>query len=143
MTSRKLWHSFAPDKIILILETNRTKGLTNQQIEVLQEKYGPNELKSEKSFYLLDGIFKQMKSPLSLVLIIAGIATIFLREYVDAIVIFIAVTINVSVGVLQEGKAARVFEKLEKSQKKKSTVIRDGNFGKYSSSRRFGCIARR
>ena len=52
--------------------------------------------------------------------------TLFLHEYLDAVVIFVALAINIVVGVLQEGKAARVFEALEQSQEKHATVIRNG-----------------
>tara|TARA_B100000745_G_scaffold187366_1_gene122818 strand:+ start:13917 stop:16586 length:2670 start_codon:yes stop_codon:yes gene_type:complete len=126
MLSSTNWHSFAADKVIATLGTNRETGLTQQQIEKLQRRYGPNEIPRKGGFYFIGSVIKQIRSPLSLVLIVAGITTIFLGEYLDATVIFIALAINVAVGVLQEGKAARVFEVLEQSQEKEATVIRDG-----------------
>lgn len=126
MPTGKNWHSFAADKVLAALGTNRETGLTQQQLEKLQKKHGPNEIPKEGSFYFVEAIIKQLRSPLSLVLIAAGLMTIFLGEYLDATVILIALIINVTVGVLQEGKAARVFEALEQSQEKTATVIRKG-----------------
>ncbi|MBL4644559.1 MAG: HAD-IC family P-type ATPase [Candidatus Pacebacteria bacterium] len=126
MATNRKWWSFSADKVLTILRTDRTTGLNQSSLEKLQKRHGLNELPKEKGFFLIQGIIRQIKSPLSLVLIIAGFATLFLREYLDTMVIFIAVGINIFVGVLQEGKAAKVFEALEKSQEKHATVIRNG-----------------
>ena len=42
------------------------------------------------------------------------------------IVIFIAVLINITIGVFQEKRASLAFEKLVESQEKHATVIREG-----------------
>jgi len=126
MATRKKWHSFAADKVLAMLDTDQVIGLNQERLEKLQKRHGPNELPKDKSFYIFGAIVKQLKSPLSLVLIAAGFATLFLREYLDMLVIFIALAINIAIGVLQEGKAAKVFEALEKSQEKHATVIRNG-----------------
>jgi len=126
MATRKKWHSFPADKVLTILGTDQVVGLDRIRLEKLQARHGPNELPKNNGFRLLTAIIKQLKSPLSLVLIIAGLGTLFLREYLDMVVIFSAVSINIIIGVLQEGKAARVFEALEKSQDKNATVIRNG-----------------
>lgn len=126
MSSGTNWHSFAVDKVLATLGTNRKAGLTHQQVEKLTKRYGPNTIPEEGGFYLFAAVLKQLRSPLSLVLVVAGITTIFLGEYLDATVIFIALVINTAVGALQEGKAARVFEALEHSQEKKATVLRNG-----------------
>ena len=120
------WHSYAADKLLTILGSNSTSGLTSSRVIQLQEQYGSNELPENGKFHTLHGIIRQMKSPLSIVLIVAGAATIFLGEYLDASVITIAVLINIVVGVLQEGKADRVFLALKKSQEKFATVLRSG-----------------
>lgn len=126
MATRKKWHSFPADKVITILGTDSALGLDCIRLEKLQARHGLNELPKHNGFRLFTTIIKQLKSPLSLVLIIAGVGTLFLREYLDMVVILSAVSINVIIGVLQEGKAARVFEALEKSQDKNATVIRNG-----------------
>ncbi len=71
-------------------------------------------------------ILKQLKSPLVIILLLAGVATIFLHEYLDAMVIFIALSINVTIGSFQERRASQAFSKLNRSQEKNATVIREG-----------------
>lgn len=126
MKSSYAWHSFPADKVFATLQTSKEKGLQTTQVQKLRAQYGANEIPREEGFHILDSVLKQLKSPLSLVLIAAGVTTLFLGEYIDTIVIFFALIINVIVGVIQEGKAARVFEALEQSQEKHATVIRDG-----------------
>ena len=126
MATRTQWHAFAADKVLVTLKTNKTTGLLDTSIKTLQERYGLNELPKEERFTLIHSILEQVKSPLSLVLIIAGVATLVLGEHVDTIVIFAAVLVNIVVGVLQEGKAARVFESLAASQEQHATVVRNG-----------------
>jgi len=61
--------------------------------------------------------------------LVAGVATIFLKEYTDTIVIFLALLINTIIGTFQENKASKAFEELNKSQQKYATVIRGGKKG--------------
>ena len=126
MQKNQPWHSFTEEKTLALFGTDQDSGLSKKQLTQAQAKYGLNKLPEEQGFYLVDAVLKQLKSPLSLVLLVAGIATIVLGAYLDTVVIFFAVTINVVVGVLQEGKAAKVFETLEKSQEKYATVLRMG-----------------
>lgn len=120
------WHSYSPEKIDAILEIDRTTGLTSAQVLERQQIFGPNELPKDDGFAVARAIFKQLRSPLSLVLIAAGIATIGLGEFLDSIVIFVALVINVTIGVVQEGKAARVFDALAAQQETHTTVMRSG-----------------
>ena len=126
MQNNQAWHSYTGDKVLAIFETERSSGLTQKQLNTAQKRYGLNKLPNEQGFYLIDAVIRQLKSPLSLVLLAAGVATLFLQAYLDTVVITIAITINIVVGVLQEGKAAKVFEALQKSQETHATVLRMG-----------------
>ena len=121
-----MWHSFSEEKLLTILNTDSVNGINQEQVSILAEKYGLNVLPKADGFIFLERVTRLLKSPLSLVLIVAGIATIALGEYLDSIVIGFALLINLTVGLLQEGKASRVFDTLEKSQEKYTTVIRNG-----------------
>ncbi len=101
-------------------------GLTKSQVEKNKKEYGLNILKEEKRFVFLKIFFNQFKSPLIILLLVAGIITIFLKEYHNAIVIFLAVIINSLIGFFEEKKAADVFAVLKKSLKKYAVVVREG-----------------
>lgn len=101
-------------------------GLTEEEVVKLREKYGENLLEEEDVETLFERIYTQFKGPLMIILLIAGIVTLALKEYVDSTVIFLALFINVAIGIYQEGRASQAFQKLKDSQEKNATVVREG-----------------
>ncbi len=127
MTKKEIpWHFLELKEIKERLETDFERGLDEKEAERRLKKYGPNAFEQKRRFYYLKLLWKQVKSPLVFILFIAGVLTLFLKEYANTIVIFIAVFINTAMGIFQEGKASQAFEKLRSSQKKYATVIREG-----------------
>ena len=68
----------------------------------------------------------QFADPLVLILIAAGVVTVFLNEWVDAVVIFGVVLLNAIVGYLQEAKAVAAIEALSRAMTAEATVMRAG-----------------
>ncbi len=101
-------------------------GLPSQNIPQLIKKHGKNILPEEKKASVLFLIFSQFKSPLILILIIAGIVTLAMGHFTDSIIIFSTVVLNTAIGFIQEKKASDVLSKLKSLAKVKSYVIRDG-----------------
>jgi Ca2+-transporting ATPase len=106
--------------------TNTETGLTSTQATEQFERIGPNAIREGRQVGMFGKVLKQFKNPLVFILLGAGVATLILHEYLDMIVIFVAVAINVVVGTFQEERASRAFEKLNQSQERSATVIRDG-----------------
>jgi Ca2+-transporting ATPase len=120
------WCSLELEEIERRTETNLKTGLKKSSIEKRLNENGFNKFKKKKEKTLIFKIVKQFKNPLVLILLLAGIATLLLHEYVDSLVIFIALLINISIETFQEKRASNAFEKLSESQEKYATVIRDG-----------------
>lgn len=120
------WYSREAQAVAAALKTNIDNGLETSVVSYRLARDGRNTLPQESSFSFARNIYKQLTNPLALILVLAAIATIFLHEYLDAFVILIALSINVALGVWQEGKAARIFESLEGAQEAKAIVLRDG-----------------
>lgn len=120
---KEVWHDLPLKKVFEILETSPA-GLTPEKASLRKEKYGSNLFKKKKKNRLIGLIIKQTSSPLVFILLVAGIVTIILKEFTDATIIFAVVVINTIIGVIQEGRASRAFEKLRESQKKFATVVR-------------------
>jgi Ca2+-transporting ATPase len=120
------WHTREIANITKALNTHLEQGLSEGQVPQLHKKFGKNILTEKAKFTTIAAIFKQLFGPLSMILIIAFVVTLALAEYTDAVVIFAALSINVVIGVLQEGKAAKVFESLARSVYTNATVIRGG-----------------
>lgn len=119
------WHNLSASQTLQELSADKN-GLDSKEASLRLEKYGFNILAQGQSFSLWRLFLAQFKSALVYVLLIAGFISLFFGEFVDAYVIFIAVLINVIVGFVQEFKANRSLEKLNKVVKKESLVFRNG-----------------
>ena len=113
------------------LNTDLEKGLTTEEVQKRQEKYGLNELKAKKKKSLLQKFLEQFKDFSIIVLIIAAIVSgaVGIAEgegITDTIIILIVVIVNAIIGVTQEAKAEKSLEALQKLTDHASKVIRNG-----------------
>ncbi len=111
---------------IAILKSS-TSGLSDADVLERRSIFGENKIISEKHFVKLKIFLRQFKSPLIYILAIAGVTTVFLRDYNDAIFIFIAVVINTFLGFYQENKAENALSGLSNYLQKKTRVLRNGH----------------
>ena len=119
------WHALAIEDVLKKLSTTEN-GLSSREADNRLGKYGRNVLPKERPLSSLRIFISQFQSPLIYFLALAGVVTLFLSDYTDAIVIFLAVILNSIVGFFQENKASKSLEKLKEVLKIKATVIRDG-----------------
>ncbi len=115
------WHHISPDDLVTLLETDLDRGLDSIEIGTRLDQFG-NSIKSHDHRLLLS----QFAQILVAILLIAGVVTVVLKEWVDAGVIFGVVVINAIVGYLQEAKAVRAIEALSKVMTTEATAVRDG-----------------
>ncbi len=101
------------------------KGLTTHQAEEKLHQYGLNELKAEEGIHPLRILLEQFASPLVWILIVALGISLFLHEYIDAIVIAVIIIINAILGFVQEFRAEKAIDALKKMASLKARVIRD------------------
>lgn len=120
------WHATSIKDTLNVFEVSKTQGLSSKDVTERLRRYGKNKFKKRRTLGFFGVILEQFKGPLVVILLLAGVATIFLHEYLDSIVIFVALLINVIIGSFQERRASQAFEKLNQSQEKSATVIRDG-----------------
>jgi Ca2+-transporting ATPase len=125
MTAKEPTHARTGEAILNEFKVDLGVGLSLKEVLVRQKQYGKNILKDGNRITVWGKIKSQLKSPLVIILIVAGVITIVLGEYLDAIVIFSAILINVLISVIQEGRASKAFDTLAESQEKYTTVIRD------------------
>ncbi len=124
--SHKAWESMTTDEIRRLLSVDTKTGLNDEEVKRRQEIYGKNTLSTSKKHTIFDKIISQFKSSLILILLFAGVLTFILHEYIDSLVIFLALLINVIIGTLQEERADKAFEKLNASQERHALVVREG-----------------
>jgi Ca2+-transporting ATPase len=88
--------------------------------------FGPNSLTPAKGQSRLTRFLLQFADPLVIILVVSAVVTIFLKEYVDAIVIFGVVLLNAAVGYIQEAKAVAAIDALSRAMTAEATVVRAG-----------------
>ena len=126
------WFNKTMEEVQKELETDSQKGLSTKEVEKRKEKYGLNELKAKKKKTLLQKFIEQFKDFSIIVLIIAAIVSgaVGIAEgegITDTIIILIVVILNAIIGVVQESKAEKSLEALQKLTDHASKVIREGN----------------
>lgn len=121
-----MWHNLSIKQISEKLDVDIDLGLKESEIGRRKLKYGENKLTGEKGLTNLRIFLNQLKSPLVYILIIAFFTTLFLKDYIDALVIFFAVVLNALLGFFQERKASNVLELLRSAANPVATVLRDG-----------------
>lgn len=127
----KKWFNKDVQEIEKELETNINSGLTNEEVSKKREKYGLNELKAAKKKSLFQRFLEQFKDFSVIILIIAaivsGVVGVAENEGItDTIIILIVVLVNAIIGVVQESKAEKSLEALQKLTDHASKVIRNG-----------------
>lgn len=120
------WYQRDVETISRELESDLSRGLSQEAVLKKREQYGLNELeeKAGKSIWMM--LFEQFKEFLVVLLFIAAIISGFLGEWVDSIVILIIVALNAFLGVFQEFKAEKSLAALKKLSAPLAKVIRDG-----------------
>lgn len=105
----------------------RSEGLTAEKAKELLREHGPNRLAERRRTSALRRLVFQFSNPLITVLVIAGIVTALIGDYLDSGVIFAVVVINALIGWIQEGRAQQALESVRALLVATSTVIRDGH----------------
>ena len=119
------WHNLSREEVIKTLGTDEKRGLTGKEVGLRQRKFGWNRLPEEKPVSKIKLLFKQLKTPLLYILVIAGIITLFIRHYTDSIIIFGVVFLNTVIGYFQEDKAIKTLQALKRMIRIKAIVFRE------------------
>ncbi|MFH1181168.1 MAG: HAD-IC family P-type ATPase [bacterium] len=128
------WHNLSVDEVVKALQSDINLGLTEKDVAIRQREFGKNILPKEKQLSAFRLFWGQFRSPLIYILAIAGIMTLFFKEFTDSIVIFGAVFINTIIGFFQENKAQKTLRELKKIIKQTAEVKRGGNLKIIDSS---------
>ena len=106
-------------------------GLTAEESEARLQSQGKNKLAEGKKEPMILRFLKQFIEPMTLILIVAAIISAVMsglnKEFpTDVIIIMSVVVINAVLGVLQESKAEKAIDALQKIAAATSKVIRNG-----------------
>ena len=112
------------DEVLELAGTN-ADGLKDDEAKDRLDKFGKNTLPHEKKGLWLKILFNQFTSPLIIILLIAGVITLFVNDIKDSAFIFAAVIVNAALGFYQENKAEAALAKLKTYIKERIRVLRE------------------
>ena len=121
----KKWHSTEKEEVLEILKSSEL-GLAEKEVKLRQEKYGKNELPKGKTPSLLKIFIEQLLDPIVLLLVVAMIFSILIKENTDAIAIAFIILVDLILGTFQEWKANKNVEALKKLIEIRTKIIRSG-----------------
>lgn len=126
MNRDRAWHTQSAADVLTHFNANTQHGLSVDQAAERLRTYGSNSIDTTHSASFVARLGAQVKNPLVLVLIAAALVTLFLGEYLDAVVVLAALCVNVGIGLFQEGKAENIFKTLAQKLEHEATVVRAG-----------------
>ncbi|AFM15843.1 P-type ATPase, translocating [Mycolicibacterium chubuense NBB4] len=120
-------HGLSVHEVVLLLETDPSRGLSDAVAQERLARFGPNTLPAPTGSAVLSTILRQFHHPLIYVLLLAAVVTASLHEFVDAAVISGVVLVNAVVGFIQETRAEAALDSLRAMVRTEATVVRGGH----------------
>ena len=120
------WHLINIEKILEITGSS-VNGLSTSEAIIRLQKYGSNEIQKTKKTSPWLMFLYQFKDFMILVLIVAAIISGFLSDITDTIVIIAIVIINAVIGFVQEYRAEKAMDALQKMALTNALVIRNNH----------------
>lgn len=127
------WHLRTAEEVVEHFGS-ASEGISSQEAERRQQKYGPNLLteKKRKPAWLM--LLAQFKDVMILILLAAAIISGLAGDAQDAVVILVIVVLNAVVGFVQEYRAEEAMAALKKIAISTAKVKRDGSIQHVSSA---------
>ncbi len=127
-----MWCTLKVQDVSKKLNSNIKLGLTDEEAKNRQCKYGKNKLNNSKKTSFLMKFLKQFNDFMIIILIASAVISAGIayaehsNDYVDSIIIIAIVIMNALMGVIQESKAEKSIEALQKLASPQAKVKRNG-----------------
>ena len=112
----------------------KQRGLSEQEVQVRQEKYGVNTIEPKQSVPWIVSFMGQFKEFTSLILLGAAGLSVLSGGVFDGLAMGIILVVNAVIGTLQERKAEKVVEALNQFRAPNCIVLREGEEVEIASS---------
>src|SRR5215207_7189242 len=127
-TETPTWHVLSREGAVQQLDVVPERGLSSDEAAARLQRYGPNKFAEAKAEPRWRAFVRQYKDPMQIVLLAAGIGSLYpIKEYGTGILIIFLTLFNAVLGLRQEGKAAAAVAALQKMMIIKARVRRDGS----------------
>ncbi|WP_201352626.1 HAD-IC family P-type ATPase [Hydrogenimonas urashimensis] len=120
------WHAKPVQAVLQILRSDPKKGLSEIDASQRLRQYGPNRIEAvhkEKWYWIF---LRQFTDVLIIILLVAAAISFAIGEMGDAVTIMAIVVLNGILGFVQEFKAEKAIEALQKMLSPRCKVVREG-----------------
>ncbi|KAF2176047.1 hypothetical protein K469DRAFT_608576 [Zopfia rhizophila CBS 207.26] len=119
-------HCIAFVDVLRQLKVNQDGGLSENEAKERKNIYGPNQLDEGPGVQLIRILIHQVANALTLVLVMAMVASFAIQSWIEGGVITFVILLNVVVGFFQEVSAEKTLNSIRALGSPTARVIRDG-----------------
>ena len=121
------WHTLSVEQVLAAEEVSAHTGLSSAEAEARAAKFGPNELSAARTEPRWHAFVRQYYDPMQIVLLAAGVLSIFpLKQYGTGPLLIALTLANAVLGLQQEGQAEHAVAALQSMMVITARVRRDG-----------------
>ena len=121
------WHTLGADQVLHSEGVDGQRGLSSAEAAARAQRFGPNEFAAGRGESRWHAFLRQYRDPMQLVLLAAGIGSLYpLKQLGTGILLILLTLFNAVEGLHQEGKATAAVSALQKMVIIKARVRRDG-----------------
>ncbi|WP_436533019.1 cation-translocating P-type ATPase [Actinoplanes sp. HUAS TT8] len=122
-----IFHTLSVPEALNVENVDRQHGLSSEEAESRRQKYGPNRFAQATKEPWWRAFARQYADPMQIVLLIAGLGSLYpLKQWGTGVMLIALTLLNAALGLHQEGKAAAAIDALQKMMIVKAKVRRDG-----------------
>jgi P-type Ca2+ transporter type 2C len=115
-----------PESVIDRLEVDPEQGLSVEEVQKRQKKFGKNQLQTEEKKSLIEIALNQFKSLIIGLLAVSAIISFGFGDIIEGLAIVAVIIINAAIGFFTERRAVRSMEALRELTKVTAKVRREG-----------------
>lgn len=120
------WHAVSLAETIAAEGTDAISGLSGAEASSRLARHGQNALSEGTPRSLVSTFLHQFRSPLIYLLLVAAAVAFALGHTRDAVVVFVVLLLNATIGSFHESRAERALEALRSLSSQRARVVRDG-----------------
>lgn len=119
-------HTLAPAGVLRRLQVDSARGLTGEEVQRRQRRFGPNLLKESRDKSVFSILYDQIKSLIVVLLTTAAALSFAFGQWTEGFAVTIVIVINTIIGFVTEVRAVRSMEALRRLSIVTAKVRRDG-----------------
>ncbi|MES2267489.1 MAG: cation-transporting P-type ATPase [Bacteroidota bacterium] len=119
-------YSLATEEVVLQIQTDSIKGLTQNEADKRSQTYGLNTFKAQKQKSLWWIMLVQFKSPIVYLLVFGAAVSLYFKDILETVAILVVIVINALIGFFMEMQARSSMNALKKMDVILANLIRNG-----------------